>query len=51
MGGGGGQFHDTCCGENWNKKLGTSDMPGAKTTVDPICFTQNFEQLLTKNLW
>ena len=20
-------------------------------TVDPICFTQNFEQLLTKNLW
>ena len=21
------------------------------STVDPICFTQNFEQLLTKNLW
>ena len=20
-------------------------------TVDPICFTQNFEQLLTKDLW
>ena len=43
--------------EDFGGGVSTSNVPSYQwlswqlRTVDPICFTQNFEQLLTKNLW